>query len=114
MANSIDYLLYSCACSNNSKLQQVVAKSEYQSRFRIPWGHHICILSKCKNDIEKANFFIEKTLENNWSRAVLLNFLDTNLYEREGNAISNFSRALPNETSDLAQALRLSEENIVC
>lgn len=107
------YLLYSDACrleelkldENNSKLQQVVAKSEYQSIFRIPWGHHICILSKCKNDIKKAIFFIEKTLENNWSRAVLLNFLDTNLYEREGNAISNFSRALPNETSDLAQAI---------
>ena len=107
------YLLYSDVCrvaevgkeSSNSNLQQVVAKSEYQSIFRIPWGHHIYILSKCKNDRKKAIFFVKKTLENNWSRAVLLNFLDTNLYEREGNAISNFSRALPNETSDLAQAI---------
>ena len=52
--------------------------------FRIPWGHHICILNKCKGNQEKALFFVEKTMENNWSRAVLLNFLDTNLYEREG------------------------------
>lgn len=107
------YLLYTEACrleeprieTDRAKLQQVVAKSEYQSIFRIPWGHHIYILSKCKNDIKKAMFFIEKTLENNWSRAVLLNFLDTNLYEREGNAISNFTKALPDETSDLAQAI---------
>lgn len=107
------YLLYSDACEvekiseecEHSNLQQLVAKSQYESVFEIPWGHHIHILSKCKNDIRKAIFFIEKTLENNWSRAVLLNFLDTNLYEREGNAISNFKRALPNETSDLAQAI---------
>ena len=80
-------------------------KTEMRNIFRIPWGHHICILNKCKGNQEKALFFVEKTMENNWSRAVLLNFLDTNLYEREGKAISNFARALPTETSDLAQAI---------
>ena len=73
--------------------------------FMIPWGHHRFIIDKCKNDRDKAVFYVEKTLENNWSRAVLLNFLDTNLYERQGKAISNFENTLPAPQSDLAQEM---------
>ena len=36
-------------------------------------------------------FYLNKTVENGWSRAVLLNFLDTNLYERQGKAVNSFS-----------------------
>lgn len=73
--------------------------------FKIPWGHHKSIIDKCKKDREKALFYVEKTLENSWSRAVRLNFLDTNLYERQGRAITNFSQILPSTESDLAQAI---------
>ena len=73
--------------------------------FSIPWGHNKLIIDKCKHDIIKALFYVEKTLENNWSRAVLLNFLDTDLYERQGKAITNFSQTLPAVESDLAQAI---------
>ena len=48
---------------------------------------------------------VKKTLENNWSREILLNFLDTNLYERQGKAISNFEKTLPAPQSDLAQEM---------
>lgn len=72
--------------------------------FEIPWGHHLYILQRCKT-IERAVFYLCKTLENNWSRAVLLNFLDTDLYEREGKAITNFSASLPAPSGDLAQNL---------
>ena len=95
------FLLY----SDSVNLQQVVANSEMQNIFRIPWGHHVCILNKCKGNPEKALFFVEKTIEHNWSRAVLMNFPDTNLYEREGKAISDFANALPTVTSDLAQSI---------
>lgn len=71
----------------------------------IPWGHNKLIIDKCKGNKDKALFFVKKTLENNWSRAVLMNFLDTNLYEREGKAISNFNLTLPAPQSDLAQAM---------
>ena len=47
-------------------------------------------------------FYIRQTIENGWSRNVLLNFLDTDLYERQGKALTNFKRTLPKETSDLA------------
>ncbi len=70
--------------------------------FSVPWGHHLTIMQKCKS-LDKAIFYLYKTVENNWSRAVLLNILDTNLYERQGRAISNFSRTLPEPQSDLAQ-----------
>lgn len=73
--------------------------------FSIPWGHHRAIIDKCKLDREKSIFFVKKTILNNWSRAVLLNFLDTDLYERQGKAISNFEYALPEPQSDLAQEI---------
>ncbi len=73
--------------------------------FSIPWGHNRVIIDKCRGDINKAMFYVAKTLENNWSRAVLLNFLDTDLYERQGKAITNFQQTLPATESDLAQAI---------
>lgn len=73
--------------------------------FSIPWGHNRTIIDKCKGDKNRALFYVTKTLENNWSRAVLLNFLDTDLYERQGKAITNFSQTLPAVESDLAQAI---------
>lgn len=86
--------------------QQTVAQNQRMDYvFLIPWGHIVRILDKCGDDQEKALFYIGKTFENNWSRAVLLNFLDTNLYEREGKAISNFGKTLPRVQGDLAQAI---------
>ena len=33
--------------------------------FEIPWGHHKLIMDKCKDNRDKALFYVEKTLENN-------------------------------------------------
>ena len=71
----------------------------------IPWGHLRYIIDSCKENPKKALFFVHKTLENNWSRPMLLNFLDTDLYERQGKAISNFSSSLPSVQGELAQAI---------
>lgn len=76
-----------------------------ETLFSIPWGHHKVLLDKFKNNPEKALFFIRKTREQNWSRAVLLNFIDTDLYERSGKAISNFTETLPEPQSDLAREI---------
>jgi len=67
----------------------------------VPWRHHVEIIRHC-DTVEKALFFVSQTVEHGWSRGVLLNFLDTDLYERQGKAITNFNRALPNPQSDLA------------
>ncbi len=71
----------------------------------VPWGHHRYIIDKCKGNTEKALFYVRKTIENNWSRAVLLNWLDTDLYERQGKAITNFNKQLPVAQGDLANEL---------
>lgn len=73
--------------------------------FKIPWGHHKYIMDKCKGDTNKALFYVRKTLENNWSRSVLLNWLSTDLYDRQGRALSNFKESLPIPQGDLAQEI---------
>lgn len=73
--------------------------------FSIPWTHHKYILDKYKNNPEKAFFFVRQAYENNWSRNVLLNFLDTDLYERQGKALTNFKNTLPEPDGELAQQL---------
>lgn len=73
--------------------------------FSIPWGHHKYIMDKCSSDPDKALFYVRQTLENGWSRAVLLNWMDSNLYERQGKAITNFKVTLPEANSDLAQEI---------
>lgn len=84
--------------------QQLVEQIK-QDLFSVPWGHHMLLIDKLKNSPEKALFFVHQTVENGWSRNMLLNFMGTDLYERQGKALTNFQRTLPEETSDLAREL---------
>lgn len=69
---------------------------------RIPWGHNIQIFTKCSN-LDQARFYLSQTIEHGWSRDVLAMQLKSNLYDRSGKAVTNFSRTLPAPQSDLAQ-----------
>lgn len=77
--------------------QQVVAPF-----FQIPWWHNVVIINKIKN-IDEAVFYVQKTIENNWSRAVLTHHIESRLYNRDGKAITNFHATLPAPQSDLAR-----------
>ena len=68
--------------------------------FLVPWGHHVTLITKCK-DPKEAHFYIKKTIENGWSRAVLLNMISGKLIDTQGKAITNFSKTLPDYESDL-------------
>lgn len=96
------YELYSQQDTNRP---QAVDDLRMQQIFSIPWGHHRFIVDKCRGNSLKALFFVQQTIEHNWSRNVLLNFLDTDLFERKGKAITNFKQQLPAPQSDLAQEL---------
>jgi len=72
--------------------------------FSIPWGHNREIITKAKTK-DKALFYVRKTIQNNYSRVVLLHQIESKLYERDGKAISNFDTKLPAPQSDLAQAI---------
>ncbi len=91
--------------SDHRSLQVQNSKADISPIFSIPWGHHKLIIDRCGKDLSKALFFVSETLKNGWSRALLLNFLDTDLYERSGKAITNFPYTLPSETSELAQEI---------
>ena len=71
----------------------------------IPWVHIKLLIDKCKNEPGKALFYARQTLINHWSRAVLQNYLDADLYERQGKAVTNFALTLPEPQSDLAQEM---------
>ena len=86
---------------DNANVQQPVAQISEDVFFSVPWGHHLYIISQCK-DVDRAVFYLKQTVENGWSRAVLLNYLDTNLYERQGKAVNNFNRLLANPQGELA------------
>ncbi|GHT25349.1 hypothetical protein FACS189430_11850 [Bacteroidia bacterium] len=84
------------------KLPQVVANLENHPIFQIPWRHHVEIISKCK-DVKEALFYVKKTIENGWSRAMLMNFISVGMYETQGKSVNNFSKWLPDVQSDLAR-----------
>ena len=70
----------------------------------IPWGHHVVILEKT-NTIEEAKFYIDETIKNNWSRAILLIQLKQNLFERQGKSINNFDKTLQKNQAQLANQI---------
>lgn len=86
---------------------QLVGKTEYEQLksiiFRIPWGHQRYLIDKFYNNPKRAFYYVRLTLENGWSRAVLLNAIDLDLKEPEGKAVTNFSLTLPK--GDLAQEM---------
>lgn len=78
-------------------LQQVVAK--------LPWGQNIVLLDKISSDTERL-WYAEKTIQNGWSRNVLVHQIEGKLYERQGmskDKTTNFLTVLPSPNSELAQ-----------
>ena len=68
----------------------------------IPWGQNVLIFERLKDRSERA-WYAAKTLEHGWSRAVLTVQIESDLYGRQGKAVSNFAGTLPAPQSDLAQ-----------
>ena len=93
-------LLYMRAFSEAYEDEQIVQQLVGQ----IPWGHNVRILDMVK-DADQREWYVRKTIENGWSRNVLVHHIDSRLYEREGRAITNFAATLPAPQSDLAQQL---------
>jgi predicted nuclease of restriction endonuclease-like (RecB) superfamily len=68
---------------------------------QLPWGHNVRILDYARDPAERE-FYVHKTLENGWSRNILVHQIESDLYHRQGNAIANFDRTLPAPQSELA------------
>jgi len=70
---------------------------------QIPWGHNMLLLDKIPNDIDQRIWYIQQSIENGWSRAMLEMWIESNLYERKGKAITNFKNALSSPLSEIAE-----------
>lgn len=72
--------------------------------FAIPWGHNLAIIAKCKQH-DEALYYVQATQTHGWSRSVLVNHIESGLYQREGKAVTNFAQTLPAAQSDLARQM---------
>jgi len=77
-------------------VQQVAAQ--------IPWFHNCLLLERIK-DNRQREWYIHQTIQNGWSRAILVHQIETDLYHRQVKAekTTNFPATLPPPQSDLVQ-----------
>ena len=71
---------------------------------QIPWFHNCILLDKVKNPTERE-WYIKQTVQNGWSRDILVHQIESKLYQRQGQADTNFQRTLPSPQSDLARQI---------
>lgn len=87
------------------KLHQVGAELDMPDDFaHVPWRHHVEIISN-SNSLDEALFYINQTISGNWSRSRLEDEIKSNLYKRQGKAITNFSSTLALPEQQLAQEI---------
>ena len=68
----------------------------------LPWGHNILLVEKL-SDTHHRLWYAQQTILHGWSRAVLLHQIDTGAHQRQGKALTNFERTLPEPRSELAR-----------
>ncbi len=67
----------------------------------VPWGHNTELLFKLKNPHQRL-WYARQAIEHGWSRAALVHWIESDLYARQGQAVTNFPATLPPGQSDLA------------
>jgi len=87
---------FAAAYPHEPFVQQVAAQ--------IPWFHNVQIVERVKDGTSRA-WYIRQTVAQGWSRAILVHQIESRLYERQGQATTNFTRSLPTPQSDLAQQI---------
>lgn len=73
-----------------------------QAAAQLPWFHLVTILEKVKAHEERI-FYIHQTIAQGWSRPILSHQIETNLFTRQGKAVSNFKDKLPSHQYELTQ-----------
>ena len=87
------------------KGQQVADQLEMPEVFgKVPWFHHVQIFCHC-DTLDEALFYINKTIEEGWSRSWLEDQIAAKLFLSQGSAITNFSQTLPLPQSQLAKEI---------
>ncbi len=88
-----------------SKFAAIYTDHEFvqQAVAQIPWGHTTVLMDRISDDTVR-NWYISKTIENGWSRNVLVHQIESRLYERQvlADKVTNFENRLPSPQSELA------------
>ncbi len=89
--------------SDISKIEEIFKQSAI---VRTNWASHVILLNS-KLPLGVCYWYITQAVANGWSRNVLKNQLDSNLFARqiETKKVNNFAVRLPNPQSDLANYL---------
>jgi predicted nuclease of restriction endonuclease-like (RecB) superfamily len=81
---------------------------KYMRSFAEAWPkkstHNCVLLDKVKAPTERL-WYAQQTIQNGWSRNVLVMQIESGVYRRQGSATTNFRTTLPEPDSDLAQQL---------
>lgn len=87
------------------KGQQVADQLEMPEVFgKVPWFHHVQIFCHC-DTLDEALFYINKIIEEGWSRSWLEDQIAAKLFLSQGSAVTNFSQTLPLPQSQLAKEI---------
>jgi predicted nuclease of restriction endonuclease-like (RecB) superfamily len=81
---------------------QMAAGGPPEALAAIPWGHNVVLVEQVKEPAARL-WYARKAVESGWSRSVLVHWVESDLYGRQGKAQTNFERTLPAPQSDLAR-----------
>ena len=85
--------MFALQCSREQIGQQPVNQ--------LPWGHIIVLMTRVDNSDERL-IYAKMTVENGWSRSVLIHQIEMQTAQRVGKALTNFERTIPESDSELA------------
>jgi predicted nuclease of restriction endonuclease-like (RecB) superfamily len=71
---------------------------------QLPWAHNVILLDKVK-DSNIRSWYAHAAVQYGWSRDILAHQIESRLYQRQGQAVTNFERTLPAPRSDLVQQM---------
>ena len=78
---------------------------------QLGWGHVVLLIYKVQDE-EERKWYIQKAVLESWSRDRLEGQIESNLFHRQGNAITNFKQNLPEVLESQAQNLLKSPYNL--
>lgn len=89
------YLAWTAEVRNLSQLAREIDGEHLPSvAAEIPWGHNMVLIFKLKDPVQRL-WYGHQAPANGWSRSMLEHWIESDLYSRQGEAVTNFSNALP-------------------
>ncbi|MCE9554598.1 MAG: PDDEXK nuclease domain-containing protein [Planctomycetes bacterium] len=70
----------------------------------LPWFHNVVLLENIKEPAARS-WYAQQAVAHGWSRYMLEHWIESDLYARQGKAVTNFSATMPPAQSDLAQQI---------